>query len=762
MVFDYAECPLVPMTALTGRPSAEWIRERLKEFRDAGIDQYLLYPRSGCELEYMSGEWLDTCAVFLEESQKLGFRAFWLYDEFNWPSGQCGGRVQEAAKEFALQLLRCEKQPDGSWRFSVQSDKRYPNLLNADAMELFIRLTHEVYAERFGKYFGSFIRGIFTDEPSPGYGANYFCDRNNVRTVPYYPGLEEDYEAMWHSSFRSDLNSAAFAERCQKVVGKRFRENYFDRIRIWCEEHGLLLTGHLMEELQMRNSRNHSGDPLLAISGFGMPGCDEIFTRLTTDSFEYLTFGTAQCGIKQRKNGGLAELFALGPADMPLSRMAAMLNMAGLFGIDHYVLAVSQLDFRGNVGKYGWFNPYSSDQPWWEGGMKLLSAASCRAARLAQRKAAPELAVRYPQECIEITGLLEMLVRKQMPWHITGQEDACTGEQEVIAPCSGGYYLERSGIYCASLEELAERLEKVFIRQVAVLDENGVPDENVFVRAFADGGAFIQDMSDTPSVRKIRICRHGAELMREISGREGIELPAWEVRRNRDNIFRISFGSEPEFEFELTEEMTLNIAVRDYVPVKVELDGAKLAPGDGADYLPKGFQALYRSCTVALKAGRHTFRKISGDDIYAYLPAVWVSGDFALSGRVLSRDMHDGRGLSEYSGRLIQSAEVNIPRNAAGFYLNTDELATEVFMDGKSLGMLIDRPFFWHIPPEYCGKRIRLEICRCVSIGPVFGNVLQFRNFHPAWPDFWSGQYPVRHFVMDMDFRTLQYSAQKY
>ncbi len=46
-----SECPLIPMGAITGRPSREFIEHKLSQYRRQGITQFLLYPRSGCELE---------------------------------------------------------------------------------------------------------------------------------------------------------------------------------------------------------------------------------------------------------------------------------------------------------------------------------------------------------------------------------------------------------------------------------------------------------------------------------------------------------------------------------------------------------------------------------------------------------------------------------------------------------------------------------------------------------------------------------------
>ncbi|MFA5203491.1 MAG: hypothetical protein WC708_03720 [Lentisphaeria bacterium] len=77
------ENPLIPMGAVTGNPSREFIRKRLTEYREAGITQYLIYPRSGCAVKYLSEEWFALCRTVLEEAQKNQFTAIWIYDDFN-------------------------------------------------------------------------------------------------------------------------------------------------------------------------------------------------------------------------------------------------------------------------------------------------------------------------------------------------------------------------------------------------------------------------------------------------------------------------------------------------------------------------------------------------------------------------------------------------------------------------------------------------------------------------------------------------------
>ena len=99
------ECPLIPMWAITGAPSREFLRERMKNFWSVGITQLMIYARSGLELEYMSDAWLDRCEWICEDAASLGFTSIWLYDEKNWPSGTCNGEVMRLNPDHAIRAL---------------------------------------------------------------------------------------------------------------------------------------------------------------------------------------------------------------------------------------------------------------------------------------------------------------------------------------------------------------------------------------------------------------------------------------------------------------------------------------------------------------------------------------------------------------------------------------------------------------------------------------------------------------------------------
>jgi hypothetical protein len=220
--------PLILMGAVTGKPTREEIVKILQRYYDAGFEQYMIYPRSGCELEYFSEEFLQTVETICEEAERIGYKAVWLYDEFNWPSGSCAYKVPQENPEFAAKFI-CAYQVDGTIKIEIKRNDKYTDLMNPAAVERFIELTHERYYQRLGKWFGSFIKGIFTDEPEIAYF------RPPVSEIPlfymgYYDGLEDDYKALTNGDLFEDIASGVRASgknfypaACASLLGKRFR-----------------------------------------------------------------------------------------------------------------------------------------------------------------------------------------------------------------------------------------------------------------------------------------------------------------------------------------------------------------------------------------------------------------------------------------------------------------------------------------------------------------------------------------------------------
>lgn len=767
--------PLIPFGSITGKPTKDQLQKYLDSFRSVGIDQFLIYPRSGLEIEYMSEEWLDVCEFIIKYAKDHDM-SIWLYDEFNWPSGSCKGQVFKQDEDFAGKKISVFSDPVNlgkrNYFWSVSSVPIYADLLNPKAVESYINLTHEKYYKRFKQYFGTVIKGFFTDEPSPMYAARHKTS-GSLLELPYWNDLEEEYYQYTNRNFRLDveahLNGATPPTLWPNyfyLYGKRFKSAYFDHLRIWCDQHNVLFTGHLMDESWPSSSLLANGNPLSNINSFSMPGIDEVCTKTTPGTIEWVTMKLAENAASKKGNGAFAELFALGPCDMTLGKRRQMIWITALHGVDHFLLAISPIDSRANIQKPDYYNPHTITQPWFNV-LKELGEDAKEAALFARKIADPKIAVRYPQNLTASTMFfskkdqpllsLSLILEKLISWQwdpnlIAEEEIKTSGYKAILSLTKTGIVEERSGNKFSSLEELSSWLGNNIQRDALVENSNGKLVEDIFVKTFEDGSICVVSLSDTT---------HGQLVLKQ-SGVKPVlfELPESGVfayhpgksykykkvekvlmlsdkerlpyKLTSHNIERIVFDKTNKFEFTLDGSLDdLKVDVRNYDDtVSVELDGKELKVNQTSQLLPEGLKELYiESDRFSLGAGKHALKLTSNSKDYPFFPVAFICGNFSMkSNNVLwalpvdlSIDGFAEQGLPDYIGGITFRKKVMI-NNEEYISVDTKGLAAEIFINGLSLGRKAWAPFRWEIPQKFRNKKINLEIRIWTSVGPLFGD----------------------------------------
>ena len=781
-----AKNPLIPMAAITGTPTREDIRKVMKNYSDAGIRQFLIYPRSGCEIEYMSEAWFELCRNVIETGEELGFD-IWLYDEYNFPSATCNGQVLAENPEFVLKVLDIGA-AEGKAEFKILTHPGFANVFDPDCTDKFIELTHERYASRFGKYFGNTVQGIFTDEPSFAYGCKQYGDHLRI---PYYAGLEEEYEKLKGSSLFADLEKhiagqtpAGLWPTFFQLVGKQMKTAFCDRVQAWCTKHNLFMTGHLYSEDSETMGVLYNGNILQSLKSFTLPGMDDIHTLGTLSEAEWVTFGTVKYAIDARNNGGLAELFSVSPCDIPIARERQMLWLTALYGVDHYLFAVPQLDARGNIEKPYYFNPNSITQPWFPAFREWGEDAAI-AAGIAHKTCISYIQVRYPQtlatnnvysglvRCLKDTGLrtlLETLVNLQHPWELIAEEDeASPSARAVLALTKDGILEEKTGACFSGIEEVSGWLERNIARPCRVENPDGSLAGKLLVKTYTDGTVVVLDLTAEIGARRL-ILKHG-DVSRtfELFGRgvmvtkdlippellpataQKTDTDSFELILGNPNFLRCIFpGEQQYFEFALDSDMeNLKFVLRTYGgEADILLDGKPLETFAACSELPEGLRSLYKtSKPVSLKQGRHSVTLTSAVRDYPYLPLCFLCGDFAVyPGNVLGKTPKSaqigsllGKGLLNYAGKITLTADVTVPLHNGDVFLSldTNQLYTEVRLDGISLGRRAWAPFVWKIPEEMKGGKKTLEVIEYTSVGALFGDVAKLLPVPSPWSDWY-------------------------
>ena len=165
--------------------------------------------------------------------------------------------------------------PEGFWRVflifrtqtrGVKKFWDYVDFLNPASCRLMIDAVYEPHYQKFGEYFGTTLAGFFTDEPVFGNMADAkmnYCEKLGEDTVllPWREDLLQIIaaEAGWSEeetrlalpSFWRDIGgkTPAIRRRYMDIITRYYSEHFVKPIGRWCADHGVLYTGHVLEDM---------------------------------------------------------------------------------------------------------------------------------------------------------------------------------------------------------------------------------------------------------------------------------------------------------------------------------------------------------------------------------------------------------------------------------------------------------------------------------------------------------------------------------
>jgi len=311
----------------------EKIKRQLADYVEKGVNGFVLHPRIGVpeDMPYLSEKYFDAVKFIVKTAASLGMRVV-LYDEGMYPSGSAHGMVVDANPEYASRgiILLEEKEawerlkeeptsqiitklPDGKVIFygftggtirgihfgeddGEPGAPRSADILNPEAVDEFIRLTHDKYYEHLKEYFGNTIIAFFTDEPCA-------LGRNAGRYREWCKGLEqeilslggrlEDLEGLFIKTGavagREDIASTVENPTVllyHQLIKKKLRDIFYARLSKWCEGHGISLMGHPAES-------NDIEEELF----FHIPGQDLIMRRVSPETGGLREFDSVQAKL---------------------------------------------------------------------------------------------------------------------------------------------------------------------------------------------------------------------------------------------------------------------------------------------------------------------------------------------------------------------------------------------------------------------------------------------------------------------------------
>lgn len=740
---------LIPMYSLCGLPTKEEILKEMEYFRDEGIKTVIIYPRSGCEIEYMSEQWLDVCEIITEFARDNGMK-IWLYDDFNWPSGSCKGSVTGENPRFVAKKFRVEK--DGVK--TVSAEKDFPSLyspfltdiLNYDAVGSFIEKTHEVYYRRLKKHFGETIEAIFTDEPGFAYAIK------EPNEYPYYEGICEDYEKLYGTDLKEDLFKfhngdpyIKFAEKYYGLLGKRFGDCYIGSLAKWCFEHKISLTGHALYDDNLFKSIKNSGDLPYALSKMQIPGIDHIRTDLKET--DYILYSTAQRARLDGKEHAMDEIFSLGPVSMPAAKKRQVLYRAAAYGIDKYVIAISQTDARGSYSKVLYFNNFTSACP--DGKfLRYLNSEAEEAAKFSAMEPVFNVNIRYPYseylraiksdtESLyddKLNRFMDLLTDFQIAHRFIGEDEK--SDIPTVSLKEGKFFEETSGLCFAEPETMADYLNTVVENDIKVCELSGITAKGLVVFRYKNGKILVTDRARyAHRPRRLVLCtglekrEFTLECFGVYTGENEREMVKTEhvtnafAYYNGVSLKRLYFNGHGVSKFTLAEDMQIELNACCYPQdSQVSVDGKEVKFESVSENLTSCFNCLYKKAVLELKAGEHTVFGNARD--LPYLPAVILAGEFNPSTMEKSSGKYAiDEGLEFYDNVSVKfEAEAPFEKGCETFLEFDDNmLSSELIIDGESVASCPFAPYRLTVPEKFAGKTCTFEIKFYSTMAPLFG-----------------------------------------
>jgi hypothetical protein len=334
-----------PFWAWNGKLEECELRRQLNVMKEMGLGGAFMHSRVGLGTEYLSEEWFKLINACADKCRENDMEA-WMYDEDRWPSGAAGGLVTKNLK-YRMRMLKMtvsdasEYKPEGgelavfaakmdgsillSYRkvksvkspgpekgekvisFKIHLEDNSPwyngftylDTMSDEAVNQFIKVTHEAYAKNCKGNFGKLMPGIFTDEPNYG----HLSVSKNTSKIPWTGKLLQTFKKQYGYELTDKLPEVIFrlgGEAFSKVrhdyfeiCTRLFTDNFGKKIFEWCEKNKVQFTGHVLCEESLQSQTRVVGSAMRFYEYMQAPGidilCSQGLTRAGSPTPEYLT-----------------------------------------------------------------------------------------------------------------------------------------------------------------------------------------------------------------------------------------------------------------------------------------------------------------------------------------------------------------------------------------------------------------------------------------------------------------------------------------
>ena len=245
--------------------------------------------------------------------------------------------------------------PDGIWSVAVitatQADispqfRAYCDKLDPEAAAAYIKEVYEPHYEHFKDYFGDTLLGFFSDEPAFHNNNNIDCNTgDSFAGYPWHKNVYDRLHELWGDDLLvklcrlwydfADRSHESVRETYMDVITSLYRDSFSEQIGRWCEERGVMLIGHVVEDVgSHKKSGKGAGHYFRALEGQHMSGVDVVLQQLIPGLTESTNTGSVSYREMDNKLNHyiLGKLASSAAHIEPKKQGRAMCEIFGAFG----------------------------------------------------------------------------------------------------------------------------------------------------------------------------------------------------------------------------------------------------------------------------------------------------------------------------------------------------------------------------------------------------------------------------------------------
>lgn len=306
----------------------------------------------------------------------------------------------------------CERESEGRLVFAYVelmrespwfNDQTYIDVMNKEAVQCFLRITHETYYAALGDEFGKSIPAIFTDEPQlKGSMALASGESTADVTLSFTDDFPDTYAAQYGYDILSVLPEVMIEDKEKPAIHRyryhehlceRFVSAYSDTIADWCEQHNLMMTGHYMSEPTLYSQTLRLGEAMRCYRKQQLPGVD-----ILCGDPEYSTIKQAASVSRQEgREGVTSELYGVTNWDFDFKGHKLQGDWQAALGVTVRVPHLSFMSMEGEA-KRDWPASINYQSPWYKKYSYIENYFARVATALTRGHADVRIAVLHPIE----------------------------------------------------------------------------------------------------------------------------------------------------------------------------------------------------------------------------------------------------------------------------------------------------------------------------------------------------------------------------